>query len=88
MTGTLPVFQPMTALLVIHLIHQPLQRLSLARLVTAAIVPRKLAMLYALFLCYQRERNLTGWPHTVLSGESNGREPEALPHQQNTPHAL
>jgi hypothetical protein len=40
------------------------------------------------FFCYQGERNLTGWPHTILSGKPNSREPEVLPHQQNTPHAL
>jgi hypothetical protein len=33
---------------------------------------------------YQGERNLTGWPHTMLLGEPNSREPEALPHQQDT----
>jgi hypothetical protein len=40
------------------------------------------------FVGYQGEQNLTGWPHTILSGEPNSREPEALPHQQNKPHAL
>jgi hypothetical protein len=40
------------------------------------------------FFCYQGERNLTGWPHTILLGKPNSREPEVLPHQQNTPHAL
>jgi hypothetical protein len=30
------------------------------------------------FLCYQGERNLTGWPHTILLGEPNSREPEVL----------
>jgi hypothetical protein len=40
------------------------------------------------FFGYQGERSLAGWPHTTLLGNPNSREPEVLPHQQNTPHAL
>jgi hypothetical protein len=28
------------------------------------------------FFGYQGERNLTGWPHTILLGKPNSREPE------------
>jgi hypothetical protein len=33
------------------------------------------------------EQNPTGWSQTIQLGEFNCREPEALPHQSNTPHA-
>jgi hypothetical protein len=33
-------------------------------------------MVQIVFFCYQGERNLTGWPHTILLGKPNSREPE------------
>jgi hypothetical protein len=41
------------------------------------------------FFCWLPGGAESHWlPHTNLSSEPNSREPEALPHQQHTPHAL
>jgi hypothetical protein len=43
-------------------------------------------VLHSFFVVYLGERNPTGWQHTIQLGEPNCREPEAPPHQLNTPH--